>query len=156
MTREPPLGGRGASRVVSWTLVGAQLALLVALVASGMRGSWGIAATALLAASGALAAWAVMTMGVRNLHPLPDVHPGATLRTRGAYRYLRHPMYSSLLLASLACVLSRPDTMTVGLALALALVLAAKSSREERMLCAAFPEYAEYRRRSWRFIPGLY
>ena len=78
------------------------------------------------------------------------------MRTHGAYRFIRHPMYSSLLLASFACVGARPDAATVGLALALALVLAIKASREERMLRAAFPEYAEYQRRSWGFIPGLY
>lgn len=156
MTRADLTPKSGGARAVSWALVGAQFALCGALAVRGGSGSWGLVAQALLAASGALAVWAVVTMGLRQLHPLPDVRPGAALRTHGAYRFIRHPMYSSLLLASFACVGARPDAATVGLALALALVLAIKASREERMLRAAFPEYAEYQRRSWSFIPGLY
>jgi protein-S-isoprenylcysteine O-methyltransferase Ste14 len=40
--------------------------------------------------------------------------------------------------------------------LALLLVLNAKAALEERLLLARWPEYAAYRARTWRFVPGLW
>lgn len=32
----------------------------------------------------------------------------------------------------------------------------AKSVKEERLLVRRFPEYGEYRKRTWKFVPYLY
>lgn len=144
------------SRMVSLALVVVQFGLIAALAARAVCSPWTPITIAALAASMALAAWAVITMGFRQLHPLPEVRPGAVLRTTGAYRRVRHPMYSSLLLAAAACVAARPDAVNIACAALLALDLVVKARREERILRAAFPDYASYQRRSWSLIPWLY
>ena len=43
----------------------------------------------------------------------------------------------------------------IPLAGTLAVLLLAKARFEERLLLARYPEYAEYRRRTWGVIPGM-
>jgi protein-S-isoprenylcysteine O-methyltransferase Ste14 len=79
----------------------------------------------------------------------------SVLVRRGVYRYLRHPIYTGLLIVSLAFFLSRP-TLVVGTAyLLLALVTNVRAGIEERMLEERYPEYAEYRGRTERYLPFL-
>ncbi len=147
---------RSMSSVLSWALLLVQFGLCATLAVRTAGSPWTLPAIAMLAAALALAAWAVGTMGFRQLNALPEVLPGAALRTHGAYRWIRHPMYSSLLLGAAACVAARPDTPNIACAVVLALDLVVKAAREERHLRAAFPDYAAYRRRSWSLIPWIY
>ena len=72
---------------------------------------------------------------------------------RGIYRYLRHPIYAGMLVAGLAFFLSRP-TLSVGTTyLFLTLVTNVRAGLEEGMLEERYPEYAEYRRRTKRYVP---
>ena len=142
--------------MISWALLMVQLGLCAALAVRAVSSPWTIPTLAALAAALALAAWAVGTMGFKQLNALPEVRPGAALRTHGAYRWIRHPMYSSLLLGAAACVAARPDVPNIACAVTLALDLVIKAAREERHLRAAFPDYAAYQQRSWSLIPWLY
>jgi protein-S-isoprenylcysteine O-methyltransferase Ste14 len=70
-----------------------------------------------------------------------------TLVTSGPYRLARHPIYTVYLLMN-AGILLRHLTVPVALVLIAWLVLLLIRVRyEEGVLTAAFPEYAEYRRR---------
>jgi hypothetical protein len=83
-----------------------------------------------------------------------DDQPPA-LVTSGAYARVRHPLYSSYLLALAAAALAVPHPVTV-LALPSGwLVLERTARREERRLCASplGAAYAAYMRRSGRFWP---
>jgi protein-S-isoprenylcysteine O-methyltransferase Ste14 len=75
--------------------------------------------------------------------------PGSTaLVQRGVYRFLRHPMYTSAILASIGLFLARP-LLSVGLAvLAVIFFYLFKTGYEERLLLAHYPGYAEYRSRT--------
>jgi protein-S-isoprenylcysteine O-methyltransferase Ste14 len=143
-------------------LVAAQFALLLPL---GALGTWGAAletvpadAAALAAAAVALGAW---TLGANrpgnfNVHPRPARHD--VLVTGGPYRWVRHPMYATLLLAALAAVRTAPvrwAAVALLLWAALAAVLWVKSSLEEAWLAEHHPGYAGYRARTRRFLPGL-
>lgn len=75
--------------------------------------------------------------------------------TFGAYRWIRHPFYSSFLLAMLSAALLAPHLLTL-LALAYALVaLNLTASREEQRLSNSKfgGEYQAYVRRTGRFLP---
>ena len=76
------------------------------------------------------------------------------LVTRGAYAHVRHPFYASFLLVLTACALALPHALTL-LALAAGfVVLDRTAAREERRLLEAFGHhYAEYMRRTGRFMP---
>ena len=74
----------------------------------------------------------------------------------GPYRFIRHPMYSAVLLAAAALALLVSSWTSVCLWLALALVLLLKSSVEESWLCTRYPSYTAYCQGSKRFVPWLF
>jgi protein-S-isoprenylcysteine O-methyltransferase Ste14 len=90
-----------------------------------------------------LAAWAIRTMG-RSLTPFPTPAPHATLVDSGPFRFLRHPIYvgGSLVFAGLSLVLSAWGLVPTAL---LGGFWILKARTEEARLLARFPEYAEYR-----------
>lgn len=75
--------------------------------------------------------------------------------TRGAYRFVRHPIYSGLFVAMLAFVLRNYSTATLFMAATIVALFMLKSIVEERFLRAE-PEYAAYMQRvRRRWIPGI-
>lgn len=90
-----------------------------------------------------------------SLTPLPDPMPGADLKTEGAYRRCRHPLYQALLLAGLGWTLllgSLQHLLLLGL---LATVLAGKARREESGLMRRHPAYAGYAAITPAIVPGV-
>ncbi len=77
----------------------------------------------------------------------------AGFQQRGVYRYVRHPIYTGLMAVALAFVVAGP-TLLGGIAyLVVVATTNARAGVEERMLTEKSPEYAEYRKRTKRFIP---
>jgi protein-S-isoprenylcysteine O-methyltransferase Ste14 len=74
---------------------------------------------------------------------------------RGIYARVRHPLYTSVMLASLGWALIWQSGSSLLAALALVPFFHAKARREERWLCETFPDYADYASRVPRFIPRL-
>jgi protein-S-isoprenylcysteine O-methyltransferase Ste14 len=75
--------------------------------------------------------------------------------TSGAYRYVRHPIYTGLFLAWTALALRLYSPVNVAILLTVYTLIVIKSVVEEGFL-RHDPEYAEYMRRvKYRFIPGL-
>jgi protein-S-isoprenylcysteine O-methyltransferase Ste14 len=109
----------------------------------------------LLLLSGGLGGWTLLhnRLGNFNVHPEPKAN--AQLVTTGPYRWIRHPMYSTVLLlaAALACVAGSLLAWLVWLALFG--VLLTKAVMEERWLREYHPDYARYIQHSKRFIPWL-
>jgi protein-S-isoprenylcysteine O-methyltransferase Ste14 len=99
-----------------------------------------------LAVAGLLvAAWSARTLG-RALTPNP--RPRGPLVTNGPYRFLRHPIYvgGSVFFAGVSLAFSWTALALTG---ALAVLWFAKTRVEERYLLERFPEYADYRRRTF-------
>ena len=74
----------------------------------------------------------------------------------GPYRYVRHPIYTGILLAFLGMVLAVGEWRSL---LAMGFVLlsfAIKSGEEERRMGEVFPEYEQYRRETAALIPFVY
>lgn len=103
-----------------------------------------------------LGAWAVWTFKLKNLRALPEPTHKSKLVTRGPYRWIRHPMYSAVLLLTGALVLDAPGRGRVVVWLLLLADLVAKLHFEEALLASRFPEYSAYRKRTKRLIPFVY
>jgi protein-S-isoprenylcysteine O-methyltransferase Ste14 len=113
------------------------------------------AGAAFIVAGSLLFAAGVARLG-SNLSPFPRPLAGATLVETGAYRIVRHPLYSGLLAAGLGWAVFVRSWLTllyVGLSFAW---LDLKARREERWLVERFPQYRDYQRRVRRLVPFLY
>lgn len=84
-----------------------------------------------------------------------EIKEGHALIRSGLYRYVRHPIYSGILLAVFgsAIVLGLWQSL-LGFALLL-LAFFLKSRHEEARLRAAFPDYDDYARKTAALIPFL-
>ena len=141
-------------------LVSLQFILLAWLALKGAGGlvAGRLSIDAVIAAGAAIALglWALSAnrLGNFNIRPLPRA--GGQLIQHGPYRWIRHPMYSALLLAGVAAARLAADAETWLVLGALAVVLVIKANVEERGMTERYPAYREYRQRTRRFVPGLY
>jgi protein-S-isoprenylcysteine O-methyltransferase Ste14 len=91
--------------------------------------------------------WSI-TLEVREKHQLV---------THGVYRWIRHPMYSALLIYSLGQALALPNWFVgSSYGVAMVLLIALRMGREERMMLEKFgKEYEAYMATTKRLIPGI-
>lgn len=101
----------------------------------------------------ALGVWALVTMTIRNLNVLPDIRAGSRLVRHGPYRYIRHPMYSALLLVTLALILDAYSMERMMIWILLVCDLWVKLRYEEKLLGQHFGEYKDYQKQTKRLIP---
>jgi protein-S-isoprenylcysteine O-methyltransferase Ste14 len=86
-------------------------------------------------------------------HPMPSKN--AVLVTDGLYKFVKHPIYSGLILLAFGLTISGgffPHTLFF---IALLILLNYKAGFEEKLLMATYPGYAEYSKKTGRFIPRL-
>ena len=139
-------------------LVAGQFALIAVIIVLPGRHDWPVPrALAVACAAGVVVGVAVMVLAATALGrgltaaPLPNAH--AQLRTGGLYRYVRHPIYSGLLLTMGSITLASGSLARL-LALGLLVVLLAGKARwEEARLAERFEGYAAYAARTPRFAP---
>lgn len=89
----------------------------------------------------------------RSLTASPIPKQDGQLVTTGLYRYMRHPIYSAILLAAIGVLLDAGYWPQLPIALLLYLLLNQKANFEEELLLARYPEYAKYQRITPRFLP---
>jgi protein-S-isoprenylcysteine O-methyltransferase Ste14 len=76
--------------------------------------------------------------------------------TRGAYKFVRHPIYTGAFLAMLALVLRSYSRLNLVLGATIVLLFMVKSIVEEYFLKRDDPAYAAYLQRvRWRWFPGI-
>jgi protein-S-isoprenylcysteine O-methyltransferase Ste14 len=110
----------------------------------------------LLAGPLALAA-ASISLYFRRAAPQGQFENSTHLVDTGIYRYIRHPMYGSLILLGLGVYFKRVTTLTSVLAFVVVLALVVTALIEEGEMRARFDEsYAAYKRKTKRFIPFLF
>lgn len=109
-----------------------------------------------------LAAFGLMglTLGTHRI-PLALWHQNndapRNIVTWGAYRYIRHPFYSSFLLTLIGAILIAPSIVTIACFVYGILMMNHTAKGEEaRLSQSAFgAEYQAYVKKTGRFIPGL-
>ena len=92
----------------------------------------------------------------RALTPFPRPRPDGVLRTRGVYGLVRHPIYSGLIIASFGWSVWWLSAAGAAYSLLVLVFFDRKSAREERWLSERYPEYAQYRARVRKLIPGIF
>ena len=141
-------------------LVGLQftcMLLLPALAVPALRkGDIPLATLLLGGTSLALMIWTLLhnRLGNFNIRPLPKTF--GTLVTSGPYRWIRHPMYSAILLGGAALALMADPAPGWSVWACLVIVLFVKSTFEERWMREQHPAYGDYVARSKRFIPLIF
>ncbi|GGN32537.1 methyltransferase family protein [Deinococcus daejeonensis] len=140
-------------------LVAAQFALLAVILAGGQRGRGRprlvqVMGSVLSAGGLGLLVWSGRALG-RNLTPLPTPVAGSTLVQRGPYRFVRHPIYTALLLLAGGWSVARGGGMSVVGTLLLGALLRQKAGIEDAALAARHPDHAAYRARTGAFLPRI-
>jgi protein-S-isoprenylcysteine O-methyltransferase Ste14 len=157
-SRLPDLGPRGEG----WVAI--QFVLFVALALAGSLGPvWGDpwlaigrVVGAVLIGAGILVA-GLGLLGLReNLTAVPRPVADGRLIDTGVYGLVRHPIYSGIVLAAVGWGLFAASPASLIVAALLGAFFDLKSRREEAWLVAAYPAYADYRRRVRKLIPYLY
>ncbi|HEU4642541.1 MAG TPA: isoprenylcysteine carboxylmethyltransferase family protein [Gemmatimonadaceae bacterium] len=110
---------------------------------------------ALTAAGLGFATWARRHLG-RNWSAAVTVKNEHTLITTGPYRWVRHPIYSGLLLALVGSAVAIGEWRAV-LAVALALAgIVRKVVLEDSRLRETFPQFDQYRRDTAALVPFVF
>lgn len=159
MSRLPSLGRRGQG----WVAV--QLILLALVAWTGLLGpAWSgglrlgsfVIGVVLIVGGLALAGLGIRHLAARDaLTPLPHPRDDARLVQTGVYAVVRHPIYSGLIAGAIGWGLLAASPATLVSAGVLGAFFELKSRREEAWLQERFSEYAAYRARTPRLIPGL-
>jgi protein-S-isoprenylcysteine O-methyltransferase Ste14 len=146
-------------RLTGWLFVAAQAVLLAALVVTpGIGPGWTVPAWlrwigfGLVAAGLAVVGVAAARLGP-SLTPTPVPRAGGRLATAGLYRYVRHPIYSGVLLVVVGLMVRSGTAVTVAIGAFTIVFFNQKAAWEEARLSERYPDYRDYAARTPRFVP---
>lgn len=140
----------------SWFYVAGQFGLLALLLLPPWQLAWRPAGVTLLTASVLIGTWTLWFNRPGNFNVRPQPHESGHLVTSGPYRFVRHPMYVSLLLGAAGWAVCAGSWAHGVVVVLLVLVLNYKASFEEQLLLRRWPGYADYCLRTGRFLPRLW
>lgn len=89
------------------------------------------------------------------LSPFPTPKSNASLITNGTYRFIRHPIYTGIILSTFGYGLYTDSLYRIIISLLLYLLFYFKSSYEEERLKIVFSDYASYCKKRGRFFPKI-
>lgn len=96
--------------------------------------------------------WSLRFLG-RNISVLAQARD---LADRGPYRWVRHPLYTGEIVASLGLVLAANSVAAAAVWLGTCGLQAYRAFREEQVLLQALPGYRAYRGRTAALLPGIF
>ncbi len=91
-----------------------------------------------------------------NFTAVPYPKDEGTLIGTGPFRFVRHPMYSGMILIALGWSFWVHDWLTIGYTIILFVFFDIKARREEKWLMEKFPGYPAYQARVRKLIPFVY
>ncbi len=103
-----------------------------------------------------LAIWAVVEMNKSKINIAPQPRKNATLVSSGPYAIIRHPMYTSIIIAVTPLIISYWSLNMFVFLMFLYVNLILKLLFEESLLKVYFTDYKTYMQKSWRIIPGIF
>ncbi len=102
-------------------------------------------------------------LGIRSMYIMrfrfnisPEPFKEVNLVTKGPYKFIRHPMYTSVIGLTACLIVDDFSIARLTYWILLAAILILKLTYEEKLLADKFKDYGEYRRKSKRLIPFLY
>ncbi len=170
MTRSPPAAdrpnrppGAGTSFAArgGWWVI-AQMALMAAVGLAGAvwKDHWpGLfsrpVGLGLLGLGAVMGGTGAVQLG-GGLTPFPKPLDHSRLVQQGVYGLVRHPLYCSVILASLGWALLRASLPALSLVVVLGVFLNAKADHEEACLRERYPEYDAYAARVQKLLPFIF
>jgi protein-S-isoprenylcysteine O-methyltransferase Ste14 len=145
----------------SLLLVTAQF-ILLAVIFLVPTGPVSEAAPAWVISLGSLMVWpglgivliSIFKLG-QSLTASPIPKENAELKTDGLYKWMRHPIYTGLMLTTLGIALEAGSVAKLLFVAALMVLFDYKAKYEESFLIKRFPEYRSYMSSTGRFVPRL-
>lgn len=101
-------------------------------------------------------AWAALSLGGRNFTIMPEPRAGNELAVRGVYRFIRHPMYTAVLLCGAAVSFGAPSALRWVALPVCTIVLLIKIRHEEALLLQRHPYYQDRMRGVKRLLPLIW
>lgn len=142
-----------SNRTKSRFFVIVQLICSVAIMLTGQLIVTGLVNWILVIGSGLLVVWAFILNKPRPGLIFPEPPPDMKLITTGPYRFIRHPMYTALLMITIAWVLNDFSWLRLLVWTVLVVNMLFKLSYEEGLLAARCPGYTTYKTKTKRLIP---
>jgi protein-S-isoprenylcysteine O-methyltransferase Ste14 len=102
-----------------------------------------------------LGVWAITHNKLGNFNIQPKLREGSKLITTGIYTWVRHPMYTSVIMMMLGFLVSTPTIIEALLWLILVAVLLLKAKREESLWLEHDEAYEAYKNSTKLFIPYI-
>ncbi len=133
----------------------AQFVLAAWLLLPGTLFHLNFAGVGLATIGALLGLWALTANRPGNFRIMPELQRGALFIQTGPYHWVRHPMYTAVLLITMGGLICQFSGLRLLAWLALVVVLYAKTAREEQLLLSQYPDYTEYRARTGRFLPSM-
>jgi protein-S-isoprenylcysteine O-methyltransferase Ste14 len=115
----------------------------------------GWAGAALTAIGIGFAIWARVNLG-RNWSSRPAVKEHHEFVITGPYAYVRHPIYSGIMLAALGTAFTS-SVIGIGLFVFISITFALRMNKEEKIMLELFPDqYPEYQKHTRRLVPFIW
>lgn len=92
----------------------------------------------------------------RNLSPFPTPKLDSQLVKNGLYKFIRHPIYTGILLSFLGYAVYSESLYRILITLALFILFQIKSRYEENLLIRRYKDYRTYKKKTGRFFPALF
>ena len=138
----------------SIVIVVIQMVCSLYLIRAGGIFPHGLVSLVLIGAGFLLGMWAMMEFRFR-FNIFPELLKNSKLITSGPYRFVRHPIYTGVLLITLGFVINFFTLINVLVWMVLLATLLIKIRFEEKILIGRFGDYAEYKRKTKALIPFL-
>ena len=145
------------NKLVALAYVIVQVIILILLIFANM--TFGISVRKLVLTGGILELIGIVGIFISaysirtSLTAMPIPKEQGQLATNGLYRFVRHPMYTSVLVFSLGLALSSGEIYKYLLTIGLFVLFYYKSKYEEVYLVRKYTAYKDYANTTPRFIP---
>ena len=143
----------GTDKFKAYTLVSIQVIAILLILVTGWPLAGYVPLLIIQIAGGILGVWAISMMGRKNTNITPLVKQDSHLVTNGPYAFIRHPMYSAVLLTIWPLIMDQYSLLRLTAGLILTIDLIIKMLYEESLLRRHFAGYDIYMGETKRLIP---
>lgn len=91
----------------------------------------------------------------KNLTPFPTPIESGSLIQAGLYKYIRHPIYTGIIIFSVFFAIFNESIWNLSIGIALYILFYFKSKYEESLLKKQYKDYENYMQKTGRFFPFL-
>ena len=116
-----------------------------------------VAGLALYLLSSALTAWALYENRYAEAVSRVQAERGQIVCSTGPYAYVRHPMYSAIILWCVSITMVFPSAWVAAVACVVALTIVVRTALEDSTLTRGLDGYSEYKDKvRWRLVPFVW